>query len=114
MSWSRTHHTGNQCLCNWWHSGGAVPYRLQYTLEIFFHAGRREKEQHAGCRAPGVEKCVDRSTRDLHEVSGRGFDLLLAQRDVQDAFEQIRTFFLAVVNVQGGPPPGGIMASMMK
>jgi len=49
---------------------------------------------------------VHRSARDLHEVSGRCLDLFLAQRDVQDAFEQVKAFLLAVVDVQGWPAAG--------
>jgi hypothetical protein len=33
----------------------------------------------------------------------RGLDVFLAQRDVQDAFEQVKALFLALVNVQGRP-----------
>lgn len=40
------------------------------------------------------------------ELSCRGLDLFLAQRDVQDAFEQVKAFCLAVVNMQGRPASG--------
>jgi len=42
----------------------------------------------------------------LHEVSARGLDLFRAQRDIQNAFEQVQAFFLAVVDVQGWPASG--------
>jgi hypothetical protein len=49
---------------------------------------------------------MDGSARDLHEVSGRGVDLALAQRDLESAFEKVETLFLAMVNVQRRPASG--------
>src|SRR5258706_6588789 len=69
MFWSRAYHGGNQRVCNRWYGGGAVLNRLQRLLKILFHPGGREKEQHPGCRAPGVAKFVDRFAWELPEDS---------------------------------------------
>jgi hypothetical protein len=50
----------------------------------------------------------------VHEVSGRSLELFLAQRDVEGAFEQVKAFFLAVVNVRWRPASGRYDCSMMK
>src|SRR5215467_4321450 len=114
MFWSRTHHAGNQCLCNCWYSGGAVLNRLQHLLEIFIHPGGREKEQHPSRRVPGVEKCVDRSARDCTKSPVVALTFFVPSVISRTPSSRYRLSSSRWWMCRGGPPAGGMIASMMK
>jgi hypothetical protein len=58
-------------------------------------------------------KFVDDSARDLYEASGCGVKRFLAQRDLEGTFEEVEAFFFTAV-MCSGPPPEGMIPSMMK
>jgi hypothetical protein len=54
---------------------------------------------------------VQNSNRHICEHSGAGNDPLVADLERYLAFEDVEALFFPAVDVGGGPPPGGTMAS---